>query len=158
VSCAEIRHLFWQLILLVVRSAEAVLGWSRWRRRHQADARRHHYRRRVERTPAPAAPAAREQPVSAEPTAPAPADLVAELWRRVQPFLPGGKRSGRPRTRDRRAILEAIVYQMQTGCAWNALPKQFPPYQTVYGQLRQWQKSGVWAKIWDGLAQSCPSG
>ncbi len=158
VSCAGIRHLFWQLIVLVARSAEAVLGWSRWRRRHQAAACRHHYRRRAERTPAPAAPSAREQPVSAEPAAHAPADLVAELWRRVQPFLPSGKRSGRPRTRDRQVILAAIVHQMQTGCGWNALPSHFPLYQTIHWQLRQWQKSGVWAKIWEGLEQPHPSG
>ncbi|MEI6775693.1 MAG: transposase [Chloroflexales bacterium] len=76
----------------------------------------------------------------------------------VVEYEPSGKRSGRPRTRDRRVILAAIVHQMQTGCAWNALPSHFLPYQTVHWQLRQWQKSGVWAKIWDGLAQPFPSG
>jgi hypothetical protein len=36
--------LFWQLVLAVERGAAAVLGWSRWRRWHQAWARYHRYR------------------------------------------------------------------------------------------------------------------
>ncbi len=85
-----------------------------------------------------------------------PDTVVEEVWRRLQPFLPKGRRPGRPYTRDRRVILEAIVHQMRTGCGWNALPKHFPPYQTVHTQLREWQKSGVWAKIWEGLQQPSP--
>ena len=72
-------------------------------------------------------------------------------------MLPSGKRPGRRPTHDRRLILEAIVYQMQTGCAWNALPKHFPPYQTVYTQLRQWQETGIWDIVWNGLEQPRPS-
>ena len=48
-SCAEIRRLFWQLVVAVERTAGTVLRWSGWRRWHQAWARYHHYRRRAGR-------------------------------------------------------------------------------------------------------------
>lgn len=49
-SVAEVRRLFRQVLL--VRSpapVDHVLGWSRWRRRHQARARHFHYRRHAQR-------------------------------------------------------------------------------------------------------------
>ena len=137
----------------------ALLRWSTWRRWHQAWARYHHYRRRKERTPSERSAGASEEAAGIlgaleEPEA---IDLVEAVWQRLQPLLPTGKRSGRPYSHDRRAIVEAIVYQRQSGCAWNALPSHFPPYQTVYDQLRNWQKSGMWAKVWEEMEQSCSS-
>jgi len=84
-------------------------------------------------------------------------DLVEVVWQRLQPLLPTGKRGGRPYSYDRRLIVEAIVHQRRSGCAWNELPSDFPPYQTVYTQLRNWQKSGLWGIAWnEGLEQPCP--
>lgn len=82
-------------------------------------------------------------------------ELVEQLWQRLQPLLPDNKRGGRPYSHERRLLVEAIVYQMKSGCAWNELPSHFPPYQTVYTQLRNWQKAGIWAKAWDSLGQAC---
>jgi SRSO17 transposase len=43
----EIRHLFTSLVHRPLHSTMHVLGWSRWRRRHQARARECHYRRQT---------------------------------------------------------------------------------------------------------------
>lgn len=154
-SCAEIRRLFWQLILLVLRSAEAVLGWSRWRRRHQAEACRHHYRRRARHYVPPGAPR-QHQPSAPDSAIVEPRkSLVEEVWQRLEPLLPRGKRPGRPYRHERRVIVEAIVHQKQTGCAWKALPTHFPPYETVRSQLRRWQQAGLWDIAWNGLVQPC---
>jgi SRSO17 transposase len=45
-TTAEIRHLITTLLITPIRRATHLLHWSRWRRRHQARARHHHYRRR----------------------------------------------------------------------------------------------------------------
>lgn len=45
----EVRRLLWRVALARTEPPERVLGWSRWRRRHQARAKRCHYRRRSER-------------------------------------------------------------------------------------------------------------
>ena len=44
-----VRRLLWRLGWQTLPPPEFVLAWSRWRRRHQAQARRCHYRRRLAR-------------------------------------------------------------------------------------------------------------
>lgn len=44
-----VRRLLWRLVWSTSPPADFVRAWSRWRRRHQAQARRYHYRRRLAR-------------------------------------------------------------------------------------------------------------
>lgn len=152
--------MFWQLVLQVERGAAAILDWSWWRRWHQAWARSYHYRRRGEEQRPGLMPEASEALVQAAVgtvDAPSASDLLELVWQHLQGLLPTEKRRGRPYSHSRRLIVEAIVHQRQTGCAWNALPSQFPPYQTVHSQLRNWQKTGLWAKVWERLELPGPS-
>lgn len=66
-----------------------------------------------------------------------PTDLTDEEWARVAPFLPGPARTGRRREVDLREVLNAIRYLVRTGCGWRMLPKDFPPWQTVYWWFRR---------------------
>jgi len=43
----EVRRLLLRLVLARAPDVELVLAWSAWRRRHQARARRCHYKRRL---------------------------------------------------------------------------------------------------------------
>ena len=43
----EVRRLLWRLVWRADMAPDYVLAWSRWRRRHQAQARRSHYRRHL---------------------------------------------------------------------------------------------------------------
>ena len=45
----EVRRLLWRLAWRSLPPPEFVLDWSHWRRRHQAQARRCHYQRRLAR-------------------------------------------------------------------------------------------------------------
>jgi putative transposase len=85
-------------------------------------------------------------------TSPPPA-LINVVWRRLAPLLPPTQRTGRPFAHDRRRVVEAIVYVMQSNCAWRTLPSRFPPWQTVYAQFSQWRITGIWETIWAGLEQ-----
>lgn len=66
-----------------------------------------------------------------------PTDLTDEEWAQVEPFLPGPARTGRQREVDLREVLNAIRYLVRTGCGWRMLPKDFPPWQTVYWWFRR---------------------
>ncbi|MEV6409135.1 IS701 family transposase [Streptomyces bobili] len=46
-TCNEIRHLFIALVIRPVLDAAHLLGWSLWRRRHQAQSQASHYRRQA---------------------------------------------------------------------------------------------------------------
>src|SRR5258707_11083393 len=54
-----------------------------------------------------------------------------------------GKR-GRPIAMDRRRLVNAFFYVVRSGCAWRLLPRDFGPWQTVYGYFRQWNKDWTW--------------
>jgi hypothetical protein len=43
----EVRRLLWGLVWRKIADVDEVLDWSRWRRRHQARAKRCHYNRRL---------------------------------------------------------------------------------------------------------------
>jgi hypothetical protein len=72
-----------------------------------------------------------------------PSDLTDEQWEIVEPMLPLIKSPGRIPKHPRRAIVDAILYVVRSGCSWRQLPVDFPPWQTVYWQFQQWEKRQV---------------
>jgi transposase len=76
-------------------------------------------------------------------------------WAIIEPLLPPpgntGGRGGRPEKHPRRLVLDAIFYLVTGGIAWAALPREFPPYKTVYGLFGRWAKARAWAQIHDAL-------
>ena len=75
-----------------------------------------------------------------------PTDLKYSEWTLIAQFFPDPKR-GHPRKWDRWQIVNAILYVTRTGCQWRMLPKDLPPWQTVYGYFRRWSQQGVWVQI-----------
>lgn len=78
-----------------------------------------------------------------------PTDLTDEEWARIGPLLPPGGGAGRPRRTDLREVLNAIRYLVRTGCGWRMLPKDFPPWQTVYWWFRRFVRLTLFATIHD---------
>lgn len=76
-----------------------------------------------------------------------PTDLTDEEWARIRPLLPGRHCTGRPRATDLREVLNAIRYLVRTGCGWRMLPKDFPPWQTVYWWFRRLIRLALFATI-----------
>src|SRR5262249_4568798 len=82
---------------------------------------------------------------------PYPSDLQNEAWALVEPLLPPPLPAGAPRTTDLREVLNAIFYVLTSGCAWSALPHDFPPEGTVRDYFHRWRRNGPWEKIHDAL-------
>ena len=59
-------------------------------------------------------------------------DVTDEEWRVIEPYLPPAKGIGRPRDWPLREIVNGIFYVMRSGCPWRQLPKDLPPWSTVY--------------------------
>jgi len=81
-------------------------------------------------------------------------DMTDAEWNKIRPHLPPPARTGRPRTTYLRSAVNAIFYLLQSGCQWDMLPKDFPPWQTVYRYFRNWRKNGTWERIHDVLYQA----
>jgi putative transposase len=76
-----------------------------------------------------------------------PTDLSDDEWRCISPHLPEPTVQGRPRIHGLRAILNALFYVLKSGCPWRLLPKDFPPWKTVYDWFRKWRIDGTWERL-----------
>ena len=80
-----------------------------------------------------------------------PSDLTDSQWDIIQELIPPAKSGGRPRSLDMRQVLNAILYITVGGISWRMLPREYPPWQSVYTYFRTWQEDGIWKRIHDTL-------
>lgn len=76
--------------------------------------------------------------------------LTDEEWEIIEPLLPSKKQT-RPPLWNKRQILDGIFYQLKNGCNWADLPRDLPPYSTVFWYYKQWRETGVLEQILDKL-------
>jgi len=117
------------------------VGWSHWRRTHQAVAARCHAVRHV-RT--------RSQPTTDRtilPAALARGALTDAEWEQVRLVLPPQRpRTGRPR-HDHRTILSGILTVVGTELSWREIPEEYGKWATAYKRYRLWCDEGRWPHI-----------
>ncbi|MDR0870412.1 MAG: transposase [Planctomycetaceae bacterium] len=77
-------------------------------------------------------------------------DLTDEQWAILQPLiiLPD---VGRPKTTDLRQVMNAIFYQLKTGCQWRLLPHDFPPEGTVRRYFHYFKRTKPFENINEAL-------
>jgi len=79
-------------------------------------------------------------------------DLTDAQWARIQPLIEVGHRPDHwRRVHSLREIVNALLYQLRTGCAWEHLPHDLPPKGTVYDYFRRWTQDGTFQRIHDAL-------
>ncbi len=76
-----------------------------------------------------------------------PSDLRDEEWALLEPLVPAVKSGGRPARHTRRESVNAILYVVQGGNPWRALPHDLPPWQTAYTYFRLWRNDETWETI-----------
>jgi transposase len=79
--------------------------------------------------------------------------LTDREWELVSGIIERSPGPGRPPRITKRQLLDACSYVVRTGCAWRLLPKDFPPWQTVYAQFRRWTADGVFEQMHDRLRE-----
>jgi putative transposase len=78
-------------------------------------------------------------------------DLSNEEWRLIEhPFRPKDNRGATP-IHSKRDIVNAILYINKTGAQWRMLPKEYPPWKTVYDHYSNWNRRRVWEAALDEL-------
>lgn len=75
--------------------------------------------------------------------------LTDKQWVEIDQLLPKKKMSkgGRPRVGDR-VVLEGILWVLRSGGKWSHLPEKYGAYVTVWRRYSEWQKEGLWGKVW----------
>jgi putative transposase len=80
-----------------------------------------------------------------------PTDLTDEQWLLVEPFVTPQRFCGRKRQLCMRAVFNAILYVLRTGCQWRMLPKDFPKWYSVYHYFARWRDDGTIEFLHDKL-------
>ena len=83
-----------------------------------------------------------------------PSDLSDEEWIILQPLLASPEKRGRPPKWPARRVADAVFYLLRSGCAWRMLPKEYPPWQTVYYHFRRWRRDGRLRRAHDRLREA----
>lgn len=73
-------------------------------------------------------------------------DLSDQEWKIIEPLLPQKKKT-RPPVWTKRQILDGIFYHLKNGCNWSDLPRDLPPYSTVFWHYNNWRKAGVFDEM-----------
>lgn len=79
--------------------------------------------------------------------------LTDAQWAAIAPLLPQPARTGRPRASDRRT-LEGILYVLRNSCRWHDLPAEYGDPVTCWRRYVQWERAGVWERVWETLLAS----
>ena len=80
-----------------------------------------------------------------------PSDLSAKQWSKIRHFFKRADPRGSAGYHDKQDVVNAILYVVKGGIQWRMLPKDYPPWQTVYDHYRQWNIRGVWEQALDVL-------
>jgi len=72
--------------------------------------------------------------------------LTDEQWKRIEDLFGSPAQTGRP-PRDRRQVLDGILWILRAGSPWRDLPRAFGPWQTVWRLFDQWNADGTLASI-----------
>jgi len=76
--------------------------------------------------------------------------LTDEQWAMVSDLFEQPKPTGRP-PRDRRQVLDGILWILRTGSPWRDLPEKFGPWQTAWDLFNKWNADRTWDVIMERL-------
>lgn len=78
-------------------------------------------------------------------------EVSEDEWTLLDSVIPKSTATtGRP-ARDRREMLNGLLWILCTGAQWRDLPERFGPWETVYGTFNKWRAGGVYDAILDAL-------
>jgi transposase len=74
-------------------------------------------------------------------------DVTDAEWEFLIPYLTLMREDAPQREHSLREVFNALRYMVKTGCQWDYLPHEFPPWTAVYQQARRWIAAGVFEAI-----------
>jgi len=78
-----------------------------------------------------------------------PSDLTEKEWQIIEPIFLVGNKS----VWHKRSLVNGVLYLVDNGCKWRALPHDYPPHDTVWSFYRRARESGLWERIMDALVK-----
>jgi transposase len=80
--------------------------------------------------------------------------LTDEQWQRIEDLFPPPAKTGRP-PRNRRQVVNGILWILKTGAAWRDLPEAFGPWATAWDLFDRWNADGTLDQILHRVQADC---
>ena len=74
--------------------------------------------------------------------------ITPEQYNGIKEYLP--KQRGNVKI-DNLLFLNALLYVVENGCKWRALPKEYGNWHTIYVRMNRWSKNGVLERVFAAL-------
>src|SRR3712207_799178 len=84
-----------------------------------------------------------------------PSDLTDAEWAPIAPLIRPAKPGGRRRPVVVRAVMDGLLYVLETGCRWRHLPRDLPPRSAAHGHLQRWGRDGTLEAVHHRLYAAC---
>ena len=81
-----------------------------------------------------------------------PSDMNDKQWALIKDHFDTGN-YGKSLKYSKRELTNAVFYVIKTGCQWRFLPKEYPPWKTVYSFYMRAKRSEIWEKIMKTLVE-----
>lgn len=81
-----------------------------------------------------------------------PSDMSDKQWDLIKDHFDTGN-YGKSLKYSKRELTNAVYYVIKTGCQWRFLPKEYPPWKTVYSFYMRAKRSNIWEKIMKALVE-----
>ena len=75
-------------------------------------------------------------------------ELTNEQFQRIEKYLP--RQRGNV-SMSNLQLINAILYVVENGCKWRALPKTYGNWHTIYVRMNRWSKNGVLQRVFEAL-------
>jgi transposase len=75
-------------------------------------------------------------------------EITREQYARIESYLPVQRGNV---VIDNQTFVNAVLYVVENGCKWRALPKQYGKWNSVYQRCRRWAKAEVLQKLFTAL-------
>ena len=76
-----------------------------------------------------------------------PSDLTDAQWALLAPLLAKDRGPGHPQRYALRAVVNANLYLLRSGCQWRMLPRDYPKWQAVRYHWDIWARAGLWERV-----------
>jgi transposase len=77
--------------------------------------------------------------------------LTEEHLEKIREYLPVQRK---PEKVTMLSFLNAVLYTIENGCKWRALPNEYGNWHTIYTRLNRWCKNGTLEKIFAALQEA----
>jgi len=81
-----------------------------------------------------------------------PSDISDKQWDIIKDYFDTGN-YGKKRKHSKRELVNGVFYLIKTGCQWRFLPKEYPPWKTVYSFYMRAKRVGIWEEVMKALVE-----